>query len=140
MLFRSSSDVRRERIWHIALPALLAAATFTAASIARNDLVALAAFALAIIPVLCIGPLLYSLASSLLRGPAAAGAIALVNTIGSVGGFLGPTLMGALKSEDGSYAAGMTAIAVAMLACAVTILVLGRAMAPHVAPAKAGGT
>jgi len=131
VLWGRRSDVKHERIRHIAFPAFLSAAAFAMASVAQSNLVLLASIGFALIALFVIIPLMYSLVSSFLRGAAAAGAIALVN-VGSVGGFLGPTLMGALKAENGNYAPGLVAMALALAFCGAITLVLGRAIAPRV--------
>ena len=50
----------------------------------------------------------------MLSGAAAAGGIALINSIGNVGGYLGPYAIGALKEQTGGYAAGMVMLAAAV--------------------------
>lgn len=58
----------------------------------------------------------WSLATSFLSGTAAAGGIALINTIANTGGVLSPSLMGWLKTASGSFATGQFMLAVTMLA------------------------
>jgi ACS family tartrate transporter-like MFS transporter len=79
----------------------------------------------------------FALPSSFLRGPAAAGGIALINMIVSLGGFVGPTLIGVLRQETGGYAAGMAALAVGLLVSALIVLAVGRAMAPRATVSRA---
>ena len=74
-----------------------------------------------------------SLLSSFLRGTAAAGGIALVIAIGSLGGFVGPTIIGVLKDATGNYAASMAALAIMLVFTAAIVLTLGRGMAPRCA-------
>ena len=85
-----SSDAKGERIWHVALPALLAATGFVWASLAQSDMLVLMALIFAMVGVLATFGPVFALPSSFLRGTAAAGGIALVNAIGVLGGFLGP--------------------------------------------------
>ncbi|MGH7555463.1 MAG: MFS transporter, partial [Longimicrobiales bacterium] len=70
----------------------------------------------------------YSLPSAFLGGAAAAGGIALVNAVGSLGAFLGPYLIGVLREETGGYGAGMLALAIAFALTAFVVLTLGRRM------------
>src|SRR5262249_34973374 len=91
-----SSDLKGERIWHIAVPALFAAGAFLVASMASNsssNLVALAALSLAAAGLFCMPGPFWSLASSFLRGTAAAGGLAIINAVGGLGGFAGPYLI-----------------------------------------------
>ena len=131
VLWGRSSDLRDERIWHVALPALLAAAGFAAASLAPSDVLSLFAIALAAIGLVMMTPSLFSLISSFLSGPAAAGGIALVISIGNVGSFLGPSLVGVLKQQTGGYAVGMAMFAVPLVLAAAIVLGLGRKLAPR---------
>ncbi len=77
-------NVRGDRICHIALSYLLVAVSFTAACLAQNHTLVLVALTVGVMGVYAgFGPY-YSLPSSFLRGSAAAGAIALVNSIASI--------------------------------------------------------
>jgi ACS family tartrate transporter-like MFS transporter len=128
-----SSDVKGERIWHIALPALFASGAFILASIATvedNNLLTLTALSLAAAGLFCMPGPFWSLASSFLRGTASAGGLAFINLVGGLGGFVGPNLIGFLKEMTGGYAAGMAALAVGPLMGALIVLTLGRALAP----------
>ena len=126
-----SSDAKGERIWHVALPALLASAGFMGASLAQSDMLVLLALILAMVGVLAAFGPVFALPSSFLHGTAAAGGIALVNAIGVLGGFLGPYVIGVLKEQTGGYASAMAMLAMVLVLSAVTVLVLGRAMAPR---------
>src|ERR1700687_3921154 len=108
----------------------------------EDNLLALGALTCAAVGLFAIYGPLFSLPSSFLRGPAAAGVMPLVNTIGTSGGFVRPTIIGMLKEETGGYAAGMAVLALALVLSAVIVLVLGRAMAARAAMlrAKAGAS
>ncbi len=121
-----SSDVRGERVMHIALAALVAASGLAVASLGRSDLVVLLGLTLGLIGTLSLPGPLFSMPSSFLSGAAAAGAIALVNAMGSLGRFLGPTVVGALKQDSETYASGMAALAVGLVMSAAIILTLRR--------------
>jgi ACS family tartrate transporter-like MFS transporter len=123
------SDIKRERIWHVALPLLLAAASLAVASIVQSNVLILLALALGLVGTLSYNGPFFSLPSTFLAGTAAAGGIGLVNSIGSLGRFVGPTIVGVLKEETGGYAAGMAAMGAAMTLSALIVLALGRAMA-----------
>jgi len=123
------SDIRDERIWHTALTMLLAAAALAIASLSANNALVLAALTLAMAGGLSgIGPF-QSLLSSFSRGSGAASGLALVNSIGTLGGFFGPTIVGMLKARTGNYGAAMAALGIAQLLSALIVLGVGRAMA-----------
>ena len=64
-------------------------------------------------------PSFWPLPSSFLTGPAAAGGIALVNSIGNLGGFVGPYAVGWIKDSTGSFEAALYFLAGCALASAV---------------------
>jgi MFS transporter, ACS family, tartrate transporter len=126
-----SSDRRGDRIWHTALAWLLAATGFLSTSLAQNNFVALVGLTLAVAGTLsAIGPYV-TIVPTFLRGAAAAAGIALVNAIVSLGGFVGPVLIGVLKERSGDYTSAMAMLAVALVVAALIVLALGRAMAPR---------
>ena len=134
MLWGRSSDRKRERIWHVALPAILAAAGFVVASLSQSDLLTLLALTAATVGILAtLGPMV-TLPVSFLSGTAAAGGIALCNAFGNVGGFVGPYMIGVLKEQSGGYASAMTALAFALVIAALIALALRRAITPGAAP------
>jgi ACS family tartrate transporter-like MFS transporter len=125
------SDVRGERIWHTALTMMLAAAALTVASLATNHVLVLAALTLAMAGGLAgIGPF-QSLVSSFARGAAAASGLALVNTIGTLGGFFGPAIVGGFRTWTGGYGTAMAALAAAQLLSALIVLATGRAFSAY---------
>jgi len=67
--------------------------------------------------------------SSFSSGPAAAGGIALINNFANFGGFLGPTAIGLIKQQAGSYTDAMIALTIVLTASAIIVLALGRTMA-----------
>jgi ACS family tartrate transporter-like MFS transporter len=129
-LWGRSSDVKGERVWHVAIPLSLTGLGFVVATLASSNLVALLALSVSMIsPLMFLGPF-WGLNSSFLGGRAAAGAIALISAVGSLGGFVGPNVVGVLREATGSYGPGMIALALALAAAAATVFVLGRTIKP----------
>ncbi|WP_414442805.1 MFS transporter [Burkholderia sp. 22PA0106] len=112
ILISRSADRRRERRWHVAIPAALGAIGLLL-SVAWADQTALAmvGLTLATIGILTTLPLFWSLPTAFLGGTAAAAGIALVNSIGNLAGFLSPYMIGWLKQATGSNNAGMFMLA-----------------------------
>jgi ACS family tartrate transporter-like MFS transporter len=81
----------------------------------------------------------FVLASSFLRGSAAAGSITLLNSGTSLGGFAGPYLIGVLKDQTGNYASAMAALAFGLLVSALVIVLVGRMLRPQELPAATDG-
>jgi len=72
-----------------------------------------------------------NIAPSFLQGPAAAGGIALINSGVSLGGFAGPMVIGVLNERSGDYSSSMALLAAVLMMAALTVLALGRVMAPR---------
>lgn len=123
-----SSDRRKERVWHIALAALAAAAGLLVAGLAGANVVSIVALSVALAGIYTAFSIFWMLPMSMLGGAAAAGGIALINSICNLGGFAGPTLMGWLVQRTGSYSAGMFALSAELLVSAALVLILGRGM------------
>jgi len=115
---------------------LASAAGFIVAGLAHSVLIAVAGFALAAMAILAGLPMFWSLAASRLTGKAAGAAIALVNSVGAVGAFAGPSAMGWLHDVTHHYSAGLWAIAAAM-AVGGALVYSESSKAPVVAPQKA---
>jgi len=131
-----SSDKTGERIWHIVLPVLLAAAGFSISAASSSDLIVFVGIIIVILGLdAVIGPF-WSLPSSFLRGPAAAGGIALINTFGvGAGGFIGPYVIGELREQTGGYSASMAMFAIGLIGTCVIVLAFGRYLTPRPASA-----
>jgi ACS family tartrate transporter-like MFS transporter len=122
------SDARGERIRHIVQPALIAAASLLIAAFLGASLWTVVALTVATMGVYAALVVLWTLPQSFLGGTAAAGAIALVNSIANLGGFLGPTVVGYLKQATGSYAAAMGFLSMGLVMTAIVIVGLSRSI------------
>jgi nitrate/nitrite transporter NarK len=121
-LFGHSADKRRERRWHLAIPALIGAAGFVVAPTAPNVGIAIAALSLAAAGAITCAPLFWSLPTAFLAGAGAAAGIAVVNSVGNLAGFVAPYLIGWAKDATGSAAVGMYAIAAGLVVGALCAL------------------
>ena len=130
ILWGYSSDKSGDRIWHVALPTLLAAFGFAGAAIFTDDMLVLLCLTFAMMGLLAAASPHFVLASSFLRGSAAAGSIALLNSGTSLGGFVGPFLVGVLRDRTGNYALAMAVLAFGLLLSALVILGVGRMVRP----------
>jgi MFS transporter, ACS family, tartrate transporter len=126
ILWGRSSDKKQERAFHVAIPASIAAASFLTGSILHVDAVVLIALGVTQIMLWsAIAPLI-AMPPAFLCGPARAGGIALVVSIGQVGGFLGSWTIGVLKDATGDYATSMAVIGFTLIAAAGIVLLFGR--------------
>ena len=128
-LWGHRSDVAKERIWHIVMPSLFAAAGLVAASLTGNYLIVLMGLACALVGLLAVDGPLFALPRTFLSGAAAASGIALLNFFGSLGRGAGPPIVGFFVERSGAYSQGMVALAVSMVLAAIIVLILGRVIA-----------
>ena len=120
VLWSRSSDRLREQRIHLAAAFLTAAAGFVLAALAPNAATAIVGFALAAIGVLAAMPVFWSAATLRLAGPMVGASIAVINSIGNLGGFVGPVLMGWLHQATHTYLAGLITIAAVLIIGALT--------------------
>jgi ACS family tartrate transporter-like MFS transporter len=126
-----SSDRSGERIWHTALPALVAAGCLLLASAVASNLVVFLALSTVLVSLMCLQGPFWALPPAILGGTAAAGGIAFINTIGTgAGGFLGPYVTGLFREATGDYSAAMAAIAAGPMLAGIVVLALARGMRP----------
>jgi ACS family tartrate transporter-like MFS transporter len=122
VVWAQHSDETRERVWHVALPLLLIAVALGASGISPNPVLTMVALTVAAVGVFCTFALFWTLPTAWLSGTAAAGAIALINSIGNLAGFGGPYLIGWVKEQTGSTSAGLLVLAVMPLIAAILLL------------------
>jgi MFS transporter, ACS family, tartrate transporter len=118
------SDKTGERRGHMAGGAIGATIGFVIAATSENAILAIAGLCLAFAGSKASLPPFWALSTQFLKGTAAAGGIALINSVGNLGGFFGPTLVGMIKDQTGSNFGGLVLlggcyVGVAMLAFAV---------------------
>ncbi|MGD9904025.1 MAG: MFS transporter [Vicinamibacterales bacterium] len=119
------SDRTGERRWHVAGSAVAGALGFVLAALGPASFAfSLMALSLAAMGVWgTLGPF-WALPTAFLTGRAAAGGVALVNSVANIGGFVGPTLMGYLRDLTGGFAASLWLLAAALLAGAAIAVAL----------------
>jgi MFS transporter, ACS family, tartrate transporter len=134
-LWGRHSDRTGERHWHLALPIFVGAVGLLYGGFATSLPLAIAAFTIGAMGFYASLPVFWTVPTAVLTGSAAAGGIALINSIGNLSGFLGPVVVGRLKDSTGGYAAGLYVIAGSLaLAGAVAILVGRRSRSFDYAP------
>jgi MFS family permease len=128
-LIGRSADRKRERRWHLVVPALMGCVGFIGAAVfADNTAISIASLSLAAAGVLTCAPLFWSLPTSFLSGAAAAVGIAAINSVGNLAGFVSPYLIGYFKDLTGNNAIGMYMLAVMLVVGAIATLVTKPAM------------
>ncbi|WP_211443880.1 MFS transporter [Collimonas humicola] len=123
ILIGHSADKRRERRWHVAIPAALGCIGLIFSTVYdHNTLLAMSALTLATVGIITVLPLFWSLPTAFLGGVAAAAGIALINSLGNLAGFVSPYLVGWLKDQTHSTNSGMYVLAASLLLGAVLTL------------------
>lgn len=120
------SDRTGERTWHVVGACLFAVAGLLYAGVAASLTAVLLALTVVNMGVSASKPPLWSMPGRFLSGKAAAAGIATINAIGNLGGFVGPAMIGLLKSWTGSFLGGLYFVAGLMLLSAVLTLLLSR--------------
>ncbi|NMC40070.1 MAG: MFS transporter [Bacteroidales bacterium] len=120
------SDKTGERRWHVATSAFIAAAGFGLSAWLQNPFLALFALMASLVGLKsAMGPF-WALSTTFLSGTAAAGGIALINSVGNLGGFVGPTLVGVLRDKTGSIQMALWILGGVLLLMGLLILTIKR--------------
>ncbi|MEN3338399.1 MAG: hypothetical protein V7647_2075 [Acidobacteriota bacterium] len=118
------SDRTGERRRVVAAAAISSAVGFGLSAYFTNPYLALASLALAFAGIKStIGPF-WALTTAFLTGPAAAGGIALINSVGNLGGFAGPYVVGMTKDRTGSNLLALLFLGTALLCMGLLALTL----------------
>jgi ACS family tartrate transporter-like MFS transporter len=120
------SDRRNERFLHVAIPSLIGAAGFAASTLGLAVVPAMVALTIAAMGDLSTRGPFWALPSRFLSGSALAAGIALINTIGSLGGFVGPTMVGYVRDATGSFSGGLLFLAGLLVLAAAGTFALRR--------------
>ena len=106
------SDRSGERRWHLAASALAGGVAVAVAAYTTSILPALAAISVALMATFSMQGPFWATATSLMSGTAAAAGIALINSLGNLGGFFGPSIIGFMHSAGLGFRGGMLVIAI----------------------------
>jgi MFS transporter, ACS family, tartrate transporter len=122
-----SSDRNGERRWHLIVASTLGAAGLVFAGWTGASYWALLGMSAATIGIYGSRAAFWPMPSLFLTGTAAAGAIAMINAVGNLGGYLGPFIVGWIKDSTGSFQAGLYFLAACSFGCAVITFFAARA-------------
>ena len=128
LVWARSSDRAQERIIHAAIPCLVGCVGLVWAGYAHSALAVILALVLASFGANGSKGPLWAVPSLFLSGASAGAGIALINSLGNLGGFVGPEVIGWTKDRWGSYAGGLGVVGAMMALSAVLLLVMRRRM------------
>jgi len=121
-----NSDRTKERRLHAMLPIVAGALALAMAPLTRGHLpLTVVCFMVAFIGFKAYLPAFWTMPNLFLTSAAAAGSIGLINSVGNLGGFLGPYLLGKVETVTGSYVGGIYYLCGSMLVSAAIIFFLG---------------
>jgi ACS family tartrate transporter-like MFS transporter len=118
-----SSDRTKERRWHAAGCMIIASIGLFLAVAAKDHVgLAIAMFSFAAVGMYGYLPGFWALPTSFLSGTAAAASIGLINSVGNLGGFVGPYVVGYVSRATGSFFVGVSCLSLSAMIAAVLIL------------------
>jgi MFS transporter, ACS family, tartrate transporter len=125
VLWARNSDRTGERYWHAAIACIIAAAGMAVAARAGSSaILAITGLSLTAFGVSAAKPPLWSLPTMFFGGTAAAASIGLINSLGTLGGFVGPTMIGATNGGGGRFSRGLYLVGGTLIVSAVTIILM----------------
>ena len=127
LLWGHSSDRRGERRWHLIVALAVAAVGLVGVAWFHGSYWAIAAMAIVAVGSYGSRPSFWPMPSMFLTGAAAAAGIALINSIGNLGGYVGPFIVGWIKDSTGSFQMGLYFLAACAAISALITFVAARA-------------
>jgi MFS transporter, ACS family, tartrate transporter len=119
------SDRTGERRWHTALPAYAGAAGLAVAAWAGVPWLIIAGMGIGMVGAQAMAGPFWALATSRTSGTAAAANIAVINSLGNLGGYFGPYIIGLVRSPDGGFRSGLLALGATMTVSGCIALLAG---------------
>lgn len=128
VLYFWSRDAFRRGVktWHIAVPALVGGVSIPVALYMNSPAATVAVIAVTACAIFAALPNFWTVPTQFLTGAAAAAGVALINTIGNLGGFAAPYITGALADWTGGYQVPMFVVGFFMVLSSVLMVVLAR--------------
>lgn len=123
-------DRTRERVWHVAIPAIVGGIAIPVALYMQSPFTAMIAVTICAMGICSALPTFWALPTTFLTGAAAAGGIALINSLGNLAGFVGPYVTGWLTDLTGNPKAGLWVVGAFMIAAGIVAVLLKAAPAP----------
>jgi MFS transporter, ACS family, tartrate transporter len=121
-----SSDRMKERRWHTVTPILIGAAAIAIAPSTKGNLwMSVACFMLALGGLKAYLPAFWTMPYLFLASSAAAASIGMINSVGNLGGQLGPWVIGKVQVVTGSFSGGLYFLACSMMVTATIVFFLG---------------
>ncbi|QDG60649.1 MFS transporter [Pseudomonas sp. NIBRBAC000502773] len=129
LLVGRSADLRKERRWHLVVPMLMGAIGLViAVNFATTPAIAILGLTIATMGALTGLPMFWPVPTAMLSAGAAAGGLALINSMGQMAGFLSPYIVGFVKDTTGSTDVALYLLAAVIVAGVVLALRMTRTL------------
>ncbi len=125
-LWARHSDQTLERTWHVVIPCAAACLGFIWAGSTHTAMGVILALVVVNVGISAAKAPLWAMASTFMSGAGAAAGIAMINSIGNLGGFIGPYMIGWIKGKTGSYTGGLYLVGGTLALSAVLTLLMSR--------------
>jgi ACS family tartrate transporter-like MFS transporter len=125
-LWARHSDLTLERTWHLVIPCAAGCLGFIWAGSTHTAIGVICALVVVNVGISAAKAPLWAMASTFMSGAGAAAGIAMINSIGNLGGFIGPYMIGWIKGKTGSYTGGLYVVGATLALSAVLTLLLNR--------------
>lgn len=122
VLWARHSDKTGERSWHVIAACVVAAAGLFMAGSTASIVGVILALTIVNCGISASKPPLWSMPTLFLSGSAAAAGIATINSLGNLGGFVGPFIIGLIKQQTGSYTWGLWFVAGLLILSSLVVL------------------
>lgn len=126
ILISRSSDRWLERRYHAAIPVIVGGMALMLVGATSSPLLSIVLWSFAAMGIYSFFGPFFSIPSNFLAGFSAASGIALINSVGSLGGFVGPSAIGALANATTGIYAGLALAGASLLVSATLVLLLPR--------------
>jgi ACS family tartrate transporter-like MFS transporter len=118
------SDRTGERRWHTAIPPAIGGIALIGAGVIPDPLIAFLLLIIATVGIFCFFGPFWTLPAAFLTGAGAAAGIAVINSVGNIGGFIGPSVLGVAVKITGSTGAGLVIIGGCLVLCGILTAVV----------------
>jgi MFS family permease len=125
LLWARLANRASNRIPYVAGALVIAAVALTASVMTEVPALKLVALCFTVSGILAFQATYWAIPSSFLTGRAAAGGLALIVSVGNLGGFVGPSMIGVIKQISNGFTAPLMAVSAVLLVGAATIAWLG---------------
>lgn len=129
----NSSSKSGEVRWHIAIPVFMGAIGMGVGTVIHNPLLSFVFTCITCVGVYVGMGVWWTVPTTFLSGPAAAGATGLINSVGNLGGWTGPYLVGFIQTSTGSYTGAYLYLAFSLAVSGIIMLTLKKEKPANIA-------